>query len=64
MPWAIAPIPAITAEDAPPDEPPDDTQSFELGTTVLTKPADGIDWDPVTRQFSDLSWGLAVQKPL
>ena len=28
LPWASAPMPLITAEDAPPDEPPDDAQSF------------------------------------
>ena len=27
------------------------TQSFTLGTAVLTKGNDGIDWDPATRQF-------------
>ena len=31
---------------------PDNTQSFALGTAVLTKAVDGIDWNPVTRVFS------------
>jgi PKD repeat protein len=31
---------------------PDDLQTFDLGTTALTKAMDGIDWDPTTRQFS------------
>lgn len=29
-----------------------DLEFFSLGTTQLTKAADGIDWDPLTRQFS------------
>ncbi|MDF1739370.1 MAG: VCBS domain-containing protein, partial [Verrucomicrobiales bacterium] len=31
---------------------PGNTQSFTLGTTALTKVADGIDWNPTTRVFS------------
>jgi hypothetical protein len=31
---------------------PDNTQTFTLGTTVLTQAADGIDWDPATSQVS------------
>ena len=28
LPWATAPMPDMTAEDAPPEDPPEDTQSF------------------------------------
>ena len=31
---------------------PNDAQSFALGVAPLTKAADGIDWNPVTRSFS------------
>ena len=31
---------------------PNNSQAFELGTTVLTKAANGIDWDPTTRKYS------------
>lgn len=31
---------------------PDNIQSFELGATPLTVAVDGIDWNPVTREFS------------
>lgn len=31
---------------------PNNTQSFDLGTTPLTQAVDGINWDPVTRTFS------------
>jgi hypothetical protein len=31
---------------------PNNLQVFELGTTALTKAANGIDWDPTTRQYS------------
>jgi len=31
---------------------PDNMQMFDLGTVVLTEAGDGINWDPVTREFS------------
>jgi hypothetical protein len=31
---------------------PNNLQVFDLGTTALTKAADGIDWNPTTRQYS------------
>jgi|GEM_PF-1414408 len=31
---------------------PNDTQTFNLGTTLLTEDVDGINWDPMTRTFS------------